>query len=165
MEKRDFSKWEPLIAAALVKEFEGLRLEAYLCPAGVPTIGYGHTAGVRLGTQISADEADRLLTVDLERVRRQLAPAVKVPVTQGQFIALLSLGFNVGDVARKCPKLMAALNRGDVMTAAREFLDVGLVKKRDAAGNVVYDEAGRTVYVQSKGLVRRRRREAEVFAS
>ena len=59
----------------------------------------------------------------------------------------------------------AALNRGDVMTAAREFLDVGLVKKRDAAGNVVYDEAGRTVYVQSKGLVRRRRREAEVFAS
>lgn len=45
MEKRDFSKWEPLIAAALVKEFEGLRLEAYLCPAGVPTIGYGHTGG------------------------------------------------------------------------------------------------------------------------
>ena len=145
MEKRSFDRWEPMIAAALVKEFEGLCLGAYLCPAGVPTIGYGHTADVRLGTRISADEADRLLTVDLERVRRQLVPAVKVPVTRGQFIALLSLGFNVGDVARKCPKLMAALNRGDVMTAAREFLDVGLVKKRDAAGNVVYDEAGRTV--------------------
>lgn len=148
MEKRDFSKWEPLIAAALVKEFEGLRLEAYLCPAGVPTIGYGHTAGVRLGTRISAEQADRFLTVDLERVRRQLASAVKVPVTRGQFIALLSLGFNVGDVARKCPRLMAALNRGDVMTAAREFLDVCTVK-----GKVL------------PGLVRRRAREAEVFAS
>ena len=164
-EKRSFDRWEPMIAAGLVKEFEGLRLEAYLCPAGVPTIGYGHTHGVQLGTRISAEQADQLLTVDLGRVRRQLAPAVKVPVTRGQFIALLSLGFNVGDVGRKCPKLMAALNRGDVMTAAWEFLDVGLVKKRDAAGNVVYDEAGRTVYVQSKGLVRRRRREAEVFAS
>ena len=148
MEKRDFSKWEPLIAAALVKEFEGLCLEAYLCPAGVPTIGYGHTAGVRLGTRISAEQADRFLTVDLERVRRQLASAVKVPVTRGQFIALLSLGFNVGDVARKCPRLMAALNRGDVMTAAREFLDVCTVK-------------GRVL----PGLVRRRAREAEVFAS
>lgn len=148
MEKRDFSKWEPLIAAALVKEFEGLRLEAYLCPAGVPTIGYGHTSGVRLGTRISAEQADRFLTVDLERVRRQLASAVKVPVTRGQFIALLSLGFNVGDVARKCPRLMAALNRGDVMTAAREFLDVCTVK-----GKVL------------PGLVRRRAREAEVFAS
>lgn len=148
MEKRSFDRWEPMIAAALVKEFEGLCLEAYLCPAGVPTIGYGHTAGVRLGTRISADEADRLLTVDLERVRRQLAPAVKVPVTQGQFIALLSLGFNVGDVARKCPKLMAALNRGDVMTAAREFLDVCAVNGKKSAG-----------------LERRRAREAAVFAA
>ena len=148
MEKRSFDRWEPMIAAGLVKEFEGLRLEAYLCPAGVPTIGYGHTSDVRLGTRISAEQADRFLTVDLERVRRQLASAVKVPVTRGQFIALLSLGFNVGDVARKCPRLMAALNRGDVMTAAREFLDVCTVK-----GKVL------------PGLVRRRAREAEVFAS
>lgn len=147
-EKRSFDRWEPMIAAGLVKEFEGLRLEAYLCPAGVPTIGYGHTRGVQLGTRISTEQADQFLTLDLERVRRQLAPAVKVSVTRGQFIALLSLGFNVGDVARKCPKLMAALNRGDVTSAAREFLDVFTVK-----GKVV------------PGLKSRRAREAEVFLS
>ena len=109
MEKRDFSKWEPLIAAALVKEFEGLRLEAYLCPAGVPTIGYGHTAGVRLGTRISAEQADQLLTVDLERVRLQLLQSVKVPVSEGQFKALLSFAYNVGVAAVKDSTLLKYL--------------------------------------------------------
>lgn len=148
MEKRDFSKWEPLIAAALVKEFEGLRLEAYLCPAGVPTIGYGHTAGVRLGTRISAEQADQLLTVDLERVRLQLAPAVKVPVTRGQFIALLSFTFNVGVANAVDSSVVKYLNAGKFEAAAREF--------------------SRWVYSKGKrlpGLERRRAREAEVFSS
>ena len=99
MEKRSFDRWEPMIAAGLVKEFEGLRLEAYLCPAGVPTIGYGHTRGVRLGTKISAEQADQLLTVDLERVRLQLMQSVKVPVSEGQFKALLSFAYNFGAAA------------------------------------------------------------------
>ena len=165
MEKRAFDKWEPLIAASLVKEFEGLRLEAYLCPAGIPTIGYGHTGGVRLGERITKEHADQLLTKDLTKIALALKAFVKVPVTGGQYRALLSLAFNVGDVARTCPKLLKALNSGDVEGAAREFLDVGMMKKRNAQGEIVRDEQGRPVYIQSAGLARRRKREAEVFAS
>lgn len=147
-EKRYFDRWEPLIAAGLVKEFEGLRLEAYLCPAGVPTIGYGHTAGVRLGTRISAEQADQLLTVDLERVRLQLMQSVKVPVSEGQFKALLSFAFNAGAAAVKDSTLLKYLNAGKFEAAAQEF--------------------SRWVYVRGKrlpGLARRRTREAAVFAS
>ena len=148
MEKRDFSKWEPLIAASLVKEVEGLRLEAYLCPAGVPTIGYGHTRGVRLGTRISVEQANQLLTVDLERVRLQLMQSVKVPVSEGQFKALLSFAFNVGAAAVKDSTLLKYLNAGKFEAAAQEF--------------------SRWVYVKGKksvGLERRRAREAAVFAA
>lgn len=147
-EKRSFDRWEPMIAAALVKEFEGLRLEAYLCPAGVPTIGYGHTSGVRLGTRISTDEADRFLTVDLERVRLQLMQSVKVPVSEGQFKALLSFAYNVGAAAVKDSTLLKYLNAGKFEAAEREF--------------------SRWVYSKGEklpGLARRRAREAEVFAS
>lgn len=149
-EKRSFDRWEPMIAAGLVKEFEGLRLEAYLCPAGVPTIGYGHTAGVRLGTRVSAEQADQLLTVDLERVRLQLQllQSVKVPVSEGQFKALLSFAYNVGVAAVKDSTLLKYLNAGKFEAAAREF--------------------SRWVYSKGKrlpGLERRRAREAEVFSS
>ena len=148
MEKRSFDRWEPMIAAGLVKEFEGLRLEAYLCPAGVPTIGYGHTAGVRLGTRISAEQADQLLTMDLERVRLQLLQSVKVPVSEGQFKALLSFAFNVGAAAVKDSTLLKYVNAGKFEAAEREF--------------------SRWVYSNDErlpGLVRRRTREAAVFAS
>ena len=111
-EKRYFDRWEPLIAASLVKELEGLRLEAYLCPAGVPTIGYGHTRGVKLGTRISAEQADQLLTVDLERVRLQLMQSVKVPVSEGQFKALLSFAYNFGAAAVKDSTLLKYVNAG-----------------------------------------------------
>ena len=147
-EKRSFDRWEPMIAAGLVKEFEGLRLEAYLCPAGVPTIGYGHTRGVQLGTRISAEQADQLLTVDLERVRLQLVQSVKVPVTEGQFKALLSFAYNVGAAAVKDSTLLKYLNAGKFEAAGREF--------------------SRWVYVKgerSAGLERRRAREAAVFSA
>ena len=45
----------------LIKKYEGLRLEAYLCPAGVWTIGYGHTAGVRKGMRVTAEQAEEYL--------------------------------------------------------------------------------------------------------
>ena len=148
MEKRDFSKWEPLIAASLVKEFEGLRLEAYLCPAGIPTIGYGHTRGVQLGTRISAEQADQLLTVDLERVRLQLIQSVKVPVSEGQFKALLSFAYNVGAAAVKDPTLLKYVNAEKLEAAEWEF------------SRWVYSKGERL-----PGLERRRAREAAVFAS
>ena len=160
MEKRDFSKWEPLIAATLVKEFEGLRLEAYLCPAGVPTIGYGHTAGVRLGTRISAEQADRYLTLDLEHTARVLRPAVKVPVSQGQFIGLLSFAFNVGAHNAAGSSVIKFLNAGKPGAAARAFLLWNKITKYETVDG---EKVKRLV--ESKGLTNRRKAEAEAFLS
>lgn len=159
-EKRYFDRWEPLIAAALVKKFEGCRLEAYRCPAGIPTIGYGHTAGVRLGTRITEEKADQLLTVDLEHFARELRPSIKVPVSRGQFIALLSFTFNVGVANAANSSVVKYLNAGKPEAAARSFALWNKIKKTE----VVNGEKV-TRYVVSSGLERRRKAEAEVFAA
>lgn len=159
-EKRGFDRWEPMIAAGLVKEFEGLRLEAYLCPAGVPTIGYGHTRGVQPGTRISAEQADQLLTVDLERFARELRPSIKVPVSRGEFIALLSFTFNVGVANAAGSSVVKFLNAGKPEAAARAFLLWNKIKKTE----VVNGEKV-TCYVVSEGLERRRQAEAKAFTA
>lgn len=79
----------------LIKSFEGLRLDAYLCPAGVPTIGWGHTKGVRLGQRITLPQAEDLLVEDLAPCERILN-AMGVNFRQEQFDALTSFIFNVG---------------------------------------------------------------------
>jgi lysozyme len=80
---------------ALLKQFEGLRLKAYLCSANVPTIGYGHTKGVKLGDVITQDQADQYLREDL--IPCETAVLAKVPgLTQCQFDALVSFVFNLG---------------------------------------------------------------------
>ena len=159
-EKRYFDRWEPLIAASFAKEFEGLRLEAYLCPAGVPTIGYGHTAGVRLGTRISAEQADRYLTLDLEHTARVLRPAVKVPVSRGQFIGLLSFAFNVGAHNAAGSSVIKFLNAGKPEAAARAFLLWNKITKYETVDG---EKVKRLV--ESKGLTNRRKAEAEAFLS
>lgn len=159
-EKRYFDRWEPLIAAGLAKEFEGLRLEAYLCPAGVPTIGYGHTAGVRLGTRISAEQADQYLTLDLEHTAHVLRPAVKVPVSRGQFIGLLSFAFNVGAHNAAGSSVIKFLNAGKPEAAARAFLLWNKITKYETVGG---EKVKRLV--ESKGLTNRRKAEAEAFLS
>lgn len=128
----------PVGAAVLfIKKWEGYRDKAYLCPAGVWTIGYGHTAGVKEGDVITDSEADQLLIADIEATKNELARFINVPVSEGMFIALTSLAFNLGaaNVPRKCPRLMRALNARDYEAAAKEFLDVtgggpGLVGRR-----------------------------------
>lgn len=159
-EKRYFDRWEPLIAASLVKEFEGLRLEAYLCPAGVPTIGYGHTRGVQLGARISAEQADRYLTLDLEHTARVLRPAVKVPVSRGQFIGLLSFAFNVGAHNAAGSSVIKFLNAGKPEAAARAFLLWNKITKYETVDG---EKVKRLV--ESKGLTNRRKAEAEAFLS
>lgn len=160
IEKRSFDRWGPMIAAGLVKEFEGLRLEAYLCPAGVPTIGYGHTAGVRLGTRISAEQADRYLTLDLEHTARVLRPAVKVPVSRGEFIGLLSFAFNVGAHNAAGSSVIKFLNAGKPEAAARAFLLWNKITKYETVDG---EKVKRLV--ESKGLTNRRKAEAEAFLS
>lgn len=83
-------------AIELIKGFEKCELRAYRCPAGVPTIGYGHTRGVKMGdTLAGVRAAEHLLKQDIEEHCRQVRSVFKdVPLTQGQFDALVSASYN-----------------------------------------------------------------------
>lgn len=147
-ETREFSAWNADVAASLVREFEGLRLDAYLCPANIPTIGYGHTGGVQLGMQISKEKAEQLLSEDLCRFQHEVTKLVHVPVTEGQFIAILDFVFNLGVFKFSGSTLLRKINLSDFVGAAREF--------------------PRWKYSNAKvlpGLVKRRAREKELFES
>ena len=141
-----FSSYDPAIAIDLIRNEEGCELRSYLCPAGKWTIGYGHTAGVTEGMAISQAHAEDLLRADVIDCAGRMASYIKAPVTKWQFIALVSLAFNVGDLRRKAPKLLHFLNAGQEDKAAHEFLDICR-----AGGRVV------------EGLKRRREKEAKLF--
>ena len=108
----------------LVKRWEGLRLRAYLCPAGVPTIGYGHTKtvtarDVNRKRLITHDEAEALLRSDLEAFE---AVVNKTPgLTQHQFDACVSLAFNIGASAFQRSTLRRLLLAGQHAAAAEQF--------------------------------------------
>ena len=92
-------------------EMEGLRLEAYRDAAGVLTIGYGHTKGVREGDRISAYWAKELLREDVEEVAKNVL-SLGVARTEGQLDALTSFAFNVG-FGRLCRStLLKTIRRG-----------------------------------------------------
>jgi lysozyme len=126
---------------ALIKQFEGVRLDAYVCPAGVLTIGYGHTGDdVYEGQVINHDEADALLRADLAKFERCVGVAVN-DVTQQQFDACVSLAFNIGCAAFGKSTLARKIAQGDVSGAADEFLRwnrgggkvlPGLTRRREA---------------------------------
>ena len=84
----------------LIKQFEGCRLTAYQCSAGVWTIGYGHTAGVHRGMKITQAQADAYLKQDVAKFEKYVNNASYVPFTsklnQNQFDALVSFVFNLG---------------------------------------------------------------------
>lgn len=126
---------------ALIKHFEGLQTHAYLCPAGVWTIGYGHTRGVRSGEVITSEQADALLSDDLSASERAVERSVTVPLSQQQFDALVSFTFNFGEGNLHDSTLLKKLNAGDSAGAADEFLRwvnadgkklPGLVERRNA---------------------------------
>lgn len=104
----------------LIKEFEGLRLRAYLCPADVWTIGYGHTDGVREGQTITEKQADSLLDKDLDWAEgcvEQFAPVTN----DNEFAAMVSLVFNIGATNFKKSTVLRLHNAGDTLGAARAF--------------------------------------------
>ena len=142
MMKHTFLCFPPETAMNFIANEEGFRACAYRCPAGILTIGFGHTGDVKEHDVVTLHEAEMYLRDDIEKTMHQLAPFVNVTVTKGQFIALTSLAFNVGPsyVVQHCPKLMHALNTGDTEECARQFLDIvhangkrleGLVKRRE----------------------------------
>ena len=132
----------------LIKEFEGFRARAYLCPANVLTIGYGHTKTCKPGQVVSTAKGEELLIKDLKRFENAVNVLVKVPLNQNQFDALVSFAFNVGVGAFKASTLLRLLNQGNYKLATNEF-------KRWVHGG------GRKL----PGLIRRRQAEANLFAS
>lgn len=107
---------------ALIKRFEGLRLEAYRCSAGVLTIGYGSTGKhVTPGMKITEAEAEDLLLKDVARFERGVSERIQVPVTQGQFDAMCCLAFNIGLAAFGKSTLLRLLNASQYSKAGAEF--------------------------------------------
>ena len=130
----------------LIKKFEGCRLEAYKCPAGIWTIGYGHTKGVKDGMIISREQAKEFLREDLRIFEQAVEACVKVPLSQNQFDALVSFCYNCGSGALKTSTLLRLLNEGKYSEAGEQFLR--------------WNKAGGKVLV---GLTRRREEERELF--
>lgn len=136
---------------ALIKEFEGLRLEAYDDGVGVITIGYGaikYPNGVRVkrGDKITLAQAEEYLKNDLKCAIETVNKVIKVPVTQNQFDAMVSLTYNIGATAFTSSTLARKLNNKDYKGAAEQFL--------------VWNKAGGKVM---NGLVRRRQAEKKLF--
>lgn len=80
----------------LIKSFEGFRSEAYICPGGVLTIGYGHTKNVKDGDTITKAAAEKLLYEDVEYYAESVSKHITSAINQDQFDALVSLCYNIG---------------------------------------------------------------------
>ena len=112
---------------ALIKSFEGFSAKPYLCPAGVPTIGYGATYypdGRRVTMQdrpVTEADATAMLRAMLASYEAGVSRYVLVPVTQGQFDALVSFAYNIGLSALKNSTLLRVLNLRDYAGAAAQF--------------------------------------------
>ena len=148
--KKNFLEYPPELATAFVAEQEGFREKAYQCAAGIWTVGFGHTADVEPDDVVTNFEAQAMLEADLKDVVDRLSNYIQVPVTKGQFIALVSLAFNVGVRSVAHSKLLAKLNGGEPAAAAVEFLDwdrargrvlPGLTKRRKAEHDLFLEEA------------------------
>jgi lysozyme len=136
----------------LVKQFEGFEPRAYLCPAGVWTVGYGHTRGVTKSSVVTEMEADILLRRDLEAAAREVLMYVRVPLGKYQLAALTSFVFNVGAGNFGKSTLLRKLNAGDYAAVPSEMQR--WVKATDP-------KTGRKRALE--GLVRRRAAEAAMW--
>lgn len=113
------------VSDSLIKQlmtFEGLSLEAYEDAAGVPTIGYGHTGGVKMGDRISEYWAKELLLADIA-VAERAVDSLELELTQGQLDALVSFTFNLGFGRLKSSTLLKVIRQGGSMRQIRrEFM-------------------------------------------
>lgn len=136
----------------LIKSFEGLRLSPYLCPAKIPTIGYGTTYyedGKKVTMQdpdITETRAEELLVKHIETFAKEVEAVIKVSLTDNQFAALVSFAYNLGTPNLKSSTLLRKLNAGDYAGAANEF------ERWNKAGGKVL-----------AGLTRRRQAEKALF--
>ena len=135
-------------AYELIKQFEGLRLKAYLCPAGIWTIGYGHTSGVSPNSFITIQEADEYLHRDVAAIEMQLNK-LNLILRQCQWDAIVSFVFNVGIGNFRSSTLLAKI-------------------RTNPDDNSIMDEFLRWVYANGKvkkGLQKRRLAEMKLYFS
>tara|TARA_B100000530_G_scaffold132705_1_gene82713 strand:- start:5271 stop:5696 length:426 start_codon:yes stop_codon:yes gene_type:complete len=132
----------------LIKHFEGCELYAYKCPAGVWTIGYGHTKGVEPGMQITEQDAEDMLKEELIEYESYINDLVTVGLNQNQFDAMVSWVYNLGAGNLKASTLLKVLNAGDYAGVPEQML-----RWNKAGGKVL------------EGLTRRRQAEADLFAA
>lgn len=132
----------------LIKDFEGFRPEPYRCSANVPTIGFGSTLGVTMeSAPITLAEGEALLKRDLVRFERAVHRLCPVPLTQGQYDALVSFSFNLGSGALQSSTLRRKLMRENYLGAADEFPRWVLAAGRRLAGLVRRREAERALFL------------------
>jgi len=136
---------------ALIKKFEGCRLESYKCAAGVPTIGYGSTKLVEMGMTITQEGAEDLLLKDIAEFEEFVLEASEMPLSQHQFDALVSWTYNLGPSNLNASTMLKVLNKG-----AYEDVPAQIKRWNKATVN------GQRVVLD--GLVRRREAEALLFA-
>lgn len=133
-------------------EGEGMRTEAYLDGAGVPTICVGHTKGVKLGMKVSKEQCEVWLREDLAWSETSVRRWVRVPLTQHQYDALVLFVFNVGDGNFARSTLLRKLNAGDTAGALAEFPKWNKIRN---------PKTGKLE--PSRGLSNRRRMEMNLF--
>ena len=97
----------------LIKHFEGCELQAYKCPAGVWTIGYGHIKGVSEGMTITQEEAEQMLKDEMAEYEGYVNKLVTVELNQNQFDAMVSWVYNLGGGNLSASTLLKVLNAGD----------------------------------------------------
>ncbi|MCP3400412.1 lysozyme [Bradyrhizobium sp. CCGB20] len=141
----------------LIRSFEGLFLTAYYCPAGVLTIGYGHTnmdgvePRVVKGMKITQEQAEDILRRAIVPYENAVKRLVKVPLTQSEFDALVSFAYNCGIYNLEKSTLLRKLNKGDYDCVPTELMKYVTAKTKK----------GR---VTLAGLVRRRKAEGAMWA-
>ena len=132
----------------LLKKFEGCKLKAYRCPAGVCTIGYGHTSSAGApevvdGMTITQAQADEILKRDLVKFESAVTDLVKVRLTQNQFDVLVDFAYNAGVGNLKSSTMLKKVNASDLDVVPAELMKwtkgggkvlPGLVRRRQAAG-------------------------------
>ena len=142
------------LAIDLIKHFEGCRLVAYKCQAGIYTIGFGSTfyengSKVKQGDRITQERAESLLMITANKFASEVRKVVKSPVNEKQFAALVSFAFNLGIGALSKSTLLKLVNaNSNDPRIAAEFM-----KWVNAAGKPL------------AGLIRRRKAESQLYFS
>ena len=147
----------------LIKKFEGCKLQAYLCPAGVWTIGVGHTKGVKKGMVITQQQAETFLKDDIKPIET-LLNGMGINYTQNQFDALTSWIYNLGIGAFKSSTMYKYIvaRRKDVEIADQMVRWVnaggkpllGLKKRRAEEANMFLGKD--MYYVDSLGNIKKK---------